>query len=132
MGAVVEIHVRGELMNAHPWNRLAARIAVAHLLEKRAGRPHLGVAIHANLRGRNSGVSRFVDRVVAVVTIHAHVARVELMAVRHWLYRLVPGPQYCWIGYVSKDGDSRNRAERSHDTADSNILVNNLWEESRH
>ncbi len=132
MGAVVEEHVRGELTNTHPWIRLPARITVAHLLEKWAGRPHLRMTIHANLRGRDSGVGCFVDRVMAVVTIHAHVARVELMAVGHWLYGLIAGPQYCWMGYVSKDGDSRDRAERSHDTADSNILVNNLWEESRH
>jgi hypothetical protein len=36
------------------------------------------------------------------------------------------------MGYVRKDGDSSDRSERRYDAANSNILVNYLWEESRH
>src|SRR5215469_12371661 len=80
MNAVVEIHEVGELVDAHPLQRLTATVAGADRLQQLGIRPDLRVAVHAGLGWRNAGKARGLDRSVAVTAVDAESGDVVLMA----------------------------------------------------
>lgn len=104
VGRVIEIDVVGQAVNANPVDRLAGPPALVDGLELGAGRVdgrvdrrtagrHRAVAIDASGRGRDGGVSRLIDRIVAIAAVHLELAGVDGVAERDRLDRLVTGVQ---------------------------------------
>ncbi len=73
---VVEVDELGNLVDPAPLERLVLEEALAHRLEERALVPDLRVAVETELRRRNAGRRRLVDRVVAVAAVDPLVTRV--------------------------------------------------------
>jgi len=111
---VVKIDEVGEPVNLNPRNRLAGRETLPDHFEARAGRLDLGVAVHAGLRGRDCGVGGFVDRIVTIEAVQAQLARMQFMAVRYRLDRLIPGIDYSWVGVVGVSANACYRAQTNH------------------
>ena len=82
--------------------------------QARAGRLHLGMAVHAGLGRRDRGVGGFVNRVVTIETVQTELPGVQLVAVRDRLDGLIPGVDDSWIGIVGVSGDARYRAQTNH------------------
>src|SRR6266702_4672641 len=66
VGAVIVKNIIRGAMDLHPLDRVARFPARAHGLEFRVVFLHLGVAVHARLRGGQIRVCRYVDETVAV------------------------------------------------------------------
>jgi len=119
MYAVIEIDEIRQIVDSCPLERAIFTIARPHGLERRAIRPHLRVAIHADLCGWNARERTFLDRRVAVPAINTNSRDVMLMAERHRLrandsrFRKV-GRTNKHAGYGHKSGDDENRAEDAH------------------
>lgn len=108
VGAVIEINVVGKIVNSFPGDRLLRGQALAERSERQAFASNRTVA-NASVRFRpgmavgtgggrgDRGMCRFLDRVVAVATVELQLARVNLMAERDRLFRLMPNAQ-CFRG----------------------------------
>ncbi len=132
VSGMVEVNIRGELMNVYPFDGLAGSVAVANFFEQRAVGADARVTVHANLSGRNRRERRLVDGVVAIVTIHTHIAGMQFVTIGHGLHRLVTGPEDGGPGEVRKSSNADDGEKNRYNAADSNILVNYFREESCH
>lgn len=90
MNRVIEERVVGKLVHAHPFDRLTRAEAFTHRLETRRVLLYDRMATHARLRWRNHRLRRTFDVRVAVATIDAKLTRVQSVAIRDRLNRLVP------------------------------------------
>src|SRR5262249_24108743 len=88
MCLVIEVHEIGKLVDLDPGNRLTSGVALPNRLQTRAGRLHLGMAVHAGLRGRDRRIRRLVNGVVTIETVDAQLSRMQLVAVGDRLDRL--------------------------------------------
>lgn len=124
MNAVVEINEPGKIMDPRPFQRLSSAPAISHRLEHRTGGPNLTVAIHTDLRGRNAGESRLLDRSMAIATIDAGVADVVFVAEG---YGLNPGHADFRDVRRSTDGsECANRDAQKNQTAEDRYLGNRV------
>src|SRR5450631_1726809 len=73
---VVEVDELGNLVDAPPFERFVLDEALAHRLEEGALVPDLRVAVETELRRRDAGGRRLVDRVVAIAAVDPFVTRV--------------------------------------------------------
>jgi hypothetical protein len=110
-------------MHAHPRDRLAGLVAVAHQLEPRAVGLDQRVAVHARLRRRDRGVGGLLDRVVAVAAVHAHVTGVQLVAERDRLLRAVADVRELRREVVPDPADGAGEGERPEYAAASGIML---------
>src|SRR3954453_13074667 len=77
---VVEVHILGKVIDSRPLNGFAAPIAFPDRLERRAGRPHLRVAVHTGFGGGDIRESRVFNRRMAVAAINAQAANMMFVA----------------------------------------------------
>ena len=80
MDAVVEIDEAGQIVDPCPLERFAGAQALPHRVQHRAIQPDLGVAVHADLGGRNSGEGRFLDGGVTVPAVDTIIGHMVLVA----------------------------------------------------
>ncbi len=80
MNRVIEVSEVGQVVNANPFQRLAALETCAHRFEIRAIRPDLFMAVHADRRRRHSGRCRNLNRCMTVTAIDAVITDVVLVA----------------------------------------------------
>src|SRR5262245_21148497 len=85
MDAVVEVNEIGQVVDAGPGDGLAGPVTLAHGKEHRGAGPDLGMAVHADLGGRDAGEGGVLDRGVAVAAIDPQAGDVVLVAERHRL-----------------------------------------------
>lgn len=117
MGAVVEINKIGKVMHAHPVDRLACFVTVAHRSEFFAGGPNLDVAVHTCLSRRDGGMTGFLNRVVTVTAVESELADMKRVTVRHGLCRRVTDPLSIRVSDADRHGDSVESAN-AHDRRD--------------
>lgn len=114
VNAVVEVDEVRNIVNAFPPDRLIGLPAPAHGFELRAIEPHLAVAAHAQLRGRNTGMCRALGAAVAVQAIDRVVTNVMAMVELDWLL-----DRRAAVRRVRRpDVQHRRDHERDHDDAD--------------
>ena len=77
--AVIEVGVIGQVVHAHPLDRLAAPPALKHSRELGTLRFHARVAVHAHGRRRHARVAAPLRARMAVLTIELIETRVERM-----------------------------------------------------
>ena len=80
MNRVIEVSEVGQVMDANPFQWLAALETCAHRFEIRAIRPDLFMAVHADRRRRHAGRCRCLNRRMAVTAIDAVITDVMLVA----------------------------------------------------
>ena len=88
---VAEIDMVREAVDPGPLHSLAGVEHLVQLLHVRLIQRHYGMAAHANIHRRDTGVRAFLGRAVAVKAIHFVVAGVDFVAERDRLVRGVPG-----------------------------------------
>jgi len=76
---MVEIHMLRRLVDLNPLHRLARLPGVAHGLELGILALNLRMAVHADLRCRDVRIRRGFDKGMAVATVHAELAGVNLV-----------------------------------------------------
>ncbi len=103
MNTVIEINEFGKIVNARPFDGPAGPIALAHGLQRGAGRPHFLMTVHADLGCRNVGERRNLYSVMAVTAIDTKPSHVMLMAERHRLL-----PRYILRGFVWRSHNHRS------------------------
>jgi hypothetical protein len=89
---VVEINVIGRFMNLNPRKGFVFLETLSNWGEPGIIRQNLSVALHTSLSRRNVGKPTLVYVIVAISTINAHLARMNLMREGNRLDRLVPHP----------------------------------------
>lgn len=108
--AVIEIDKLRKIVNPRPFNRLAGSVTFAHRFQDRRHCPHLRMAVHANLSGRNIGKRTLFHCRVAVAAVNAQVSDMMLVTERNrlaaWnvLQGFVRGPD----DHLSQPCDERN------------------------
>ena len=85
MNAVVEIHEVGQIVNARPFDGLPSPIAFAHGFKSGGGRPHLRMAVHADLRRWNIGKRGGLDGRMAIPAIDTETTNVVRVTERNRL-----------------------------------------------
>ena len=119
-------------MDLHPLDRVARFPARAHGLEFRVVFLHLGVAVHARLRGGQIRVCRYVDETVAVTAIHSELGHVNVMRKRHRLDRFVPDPRILWRHVIPRAGCQPADNEDAADHDFKRQPVRPAWKKIRH
>lgn len=105
---VVEIYVIRCLVDSHPLDRLAviARMIDIHRLmqrsQLRAVTLHMLVAVPTSASGRHIGVTRNVDKRVAVAAVEAELIDVDFVGKRNRLGRLIARHQRLGGGIIGK------------------------------
>jgi hypothetical protein len=69
---------------------------------------------------------------VAVIAIHAEIACMQLVAVRHRLYRRVAGHDHRGITDLHCHSDSTKCEETQHTGPDSYVLISRFRKDERH
>jgi len=110
MDAVIEIYKVREPVDACPFDGSVVSKAGTDRFQFRTIGPDLRVAIHAGLRGRNSGKRASLYRGVAVPAIDSDVANVMFMAERHRLE-----PHYPCFGKIRGPHNLNDRQSHSTD-----------------
>ena len=89
---VVEEHEIRHAMHTHPLDRLAGFVAARALFQAGGWSAFTRVwqFMHTSVGG-TAAWAALVHRVVAVIAVHAQIARMKLVAVRDRLDRLIPG-----------------------------------------
>src|SRR3954447_3587060 len=85
VNTVIEVHELRKIIHARPLDRLPAPVALTHRLKRRTGRPHFGVAVHANLRSWYVCECRVLNCRVAITAINAQATHVMFVAERNRL-----------------------------------------------
>jgi hypothetical protein len=83
--AVIEVDKVGQVIDSSPCDWLPRAKALAYRFQNRAIGPDLGVAIHAYLSSRHTGVGGLLYRGVTIATVDADATDVMLVAERHRL-----------------------------------------------
>jgi hypothetical protein len=94
VNGMIEIDEVRKVVNPNPGNRLAASPAITDWLEQLRIGPDLRVAIDTGLRGRNTGVARFLNRCMTVLALEAQTLDVVLVAERHRLLGTLTLPRH--------------------------------------
>ena len=90
MNRVIEVSEVGQVVNADPFQRLAALETCAHRFEIRTICPDLFVAVHADGGRRHSGRRCCLNRRVAITAINAVITDVMLVAELYELLSFYP------------------------------------------
>lgn len=129
---VIEKHKVWKPVYSYPFHRFARGIGVANFFESRAVLLNSRVAIHADFGLRNRGVTRLIDRVMAVITVHAKVACVQLVGVGNGLNRLIPGHDDTGVSDIHRKGPATNGSDSQREGSDPNVLVGRFRKDERH
>src|SRR5579871_1301283 len=127
VNAVIEIYEIRKIVDARPFERLAAPETGSHRLQDLCVRPNLRVAAHADFRGRNAGEGGRLNRGVAIPAIDPVVGNVMLVAEGDWLrfynlnirdvgaavHRIREGDQATHSKYCTSKAYFRNRVRAS-------------------
>ena len=108
---VVEINIIGRLMNLNPWHRLIVFKTLTDWLQSRIIGQHGGVTFHAGLGGRDIGIPRFIDVVMAVTTVNTHLVGMHIVRKGNRLDRLIPHTRVFGGKII---GDTRNDTGTRH------------------
>lgn len=111
MSAMIEIDEIGELVDVNPGNGLVLGEALANRQNLGAIGSHLGVAVHAHLRGGHGSKGRALHRGMAIATIEPEVSSVKLMTVLDRLDGTVAHRQMA-VGAVVGEGRPSEPAAR--------------------
>ena len=125
-------NIVGRAMDLHPLDGVARFPARPYWLEFRIIFLHLGVAVHARLRGGQIRVCRYIDETVAVTAIHSQLRHVKVMRKRHRLDRFVPDPRVFWRHVIPRAGC---QSADNLDAADRDLKrqpVRPAWKKVRH
>jgi len=123
VGAMVEVSVVRQVVNLHPLDGLAGRVALADQRKLGAIRPNLGVAVHARLGRGNGGVRAVLDRVVAVPAVDAQLTRMQRVAVRDRLFGHVADIRRFGRSAVPDERDQINGRDPEHYSSYLSCLV---------
>src|SRR5271165_1799168 len=129
---VIKVDVVGQTVNLDPRHGLSSRIALPDRLQQRAGGLNPCMTIHTSFGGGNGRKRCLVNRVMAVIAIHAKVACMEFVAVGHRLFRGVAGLYVVRRCEVGEAGDTQYRADAEHHTENLDVPINCFREECRH
>src|ERR1041384_6753363 len=100
MNAVIEIRKLRQVVNARPLERHARAETRANGFKHWTVRPNLRMTVHADLRRRYSGESRFFNRRVAITAVDSESADVMFVTERDWLFL-----GYADVSKVSRSSD---------------------------
>ena len=120
---VREVGVVGQLVDAHPAHRPAARGALANRRQRLAVLLHEAMAVHARLRGRDVRDRGDLDRGVAVPAVDPELAGVELVAVGDGLHGPVADVRVPGGEEVPDARDREHRTEAARDGGHDRELV---------
>lgn len=122
VNAVIEVNKPGQVMNPGPDNRLSCAPALPHWRKRGTRRPHLRMAVHADLRGGNARVRGVFNSGVAVAAINAESADVMLVTKRNgllsWnaLHSHIAGAAYTRdCPESARNDDEERQKDGSHD-----------------
>jgi hypothetical protein len=82
---VIELHVIGQHVDAHPLDRFTFLIGFTDLRNLRAIRLDLNVTVHAGAQGWNIGVAGPLDLVVAILTRNLQLPGMQRVIIRNGL-----------------------------------------------
>ena len=117
MNAVIEIDEVGQVIDAGPFNGFAGTPALAYGFEVRAVCPDLRVTVHARFGGRDPGISKFLDRSVAIAAIDRLVAYVMLVTELNRLFAGKEGLSVVRgaVEFEEHPDDDPNKEDRAED-----------------
>lgn len=133
VNAVIEVDEIRQIVDAGPLERTILAITDAHRLERWTIRPHLTVAVHADLRRRNAGEGACFDGGVTVAAINADARHVMFMAERNGL--LAHNASLGKVGRTDEyayDRHNGNDYEHSTEDADSRQHIGTAMKNLRH
>src|SRR5258708_1510891 len=129
---MIKINVVRQPVNPHPRYRLAGRIALAYDLESRTLVLDAGVTVHTGFGGGDGGVSSFVHRGMAVKTIEAELAHVQLVAVGAGLLRLIAGIDHRRVRKVGVGNDAPEQTQPEHGPGNLQHQIGRLRKDGSH
>jgi hypothetical protein len=132
VGAVIVKNIIRGAMDLHPFDRAARFPAGPHRLEFRIVLLHLGVAVHACLRGGQIRVCRHIDETVAVTAIHSELRHVNIMRKRHRLNRFIPHPGVLWRHVIPSPRGQPAYNQHATDGDFKRQPVRPAWKKIRH
>lgn len=110
VNGVIEVGMLRKHVHLHPLNWLSRFVGVTHELKPRAFCLNHAVATHAGFCRRNGSKGSTFNRAVAIPTIHAHLACVQLVAERHRLLRRVADISPLWRKKVPNEKNHTNES----------------------
>ena len=136
MNRMIEIGEVRQVVNAHPFQRLAVFETCAHRLEIWAVSPNLFVAIHADRGRRHAGGGRHFHRRVAVTAIDAVVADVMFVTELNRLLALdegarIPSRAIDFVRHKQRGQQQKQRAVNRGPRQIVRAVTKNLWHRRR-
>ena len=130
--AVIVKNIVGRAMDLHPLDGVARFPARPYWLEFRIIFLHLGVAVHARLRGGQIRVRRYIDETVAVTAIHSQLRHVKVMRKRDRLDRFISHPRVLWRHVIPRARSQSAHDQHATDRDFERQPIRPAWKEIRH